>query len=36
MAISTRVPDFATLRRAAWLERTAIVLCDSHRHEEVA
>lgn len=23
------VPDLATLRRAAWLERTALVLCDS-------
>jgi glutamine synthetase len=23
------VPDFATLRRAAWLEDTAIVLCDA-------
>jgi glutamine synthetase len=22
------VPDFATLRRASWLERTAIILCD--------
>jgi glutamine synthetase len=25
------VPDFATLRRAAWLERTAVVLCDVER-----
>jgi glutamine synthetase len=25
------VPDLATLRRAAWLERTAIVLCDAER-----
>jgi len=24
------VPDFRTLRRAAWLDRTAIVLCDVH------
>ena len=24
------VPDLSTLRRAAWLERTALVLCDSH------
>jgi len=23
------VPDFATLRRAAWLEKTAVVLCDA-------
>jgi glutamine synthetase len=22
------VPDFATLRRASWLERTAVILCD--------
>ena len=27
------VPDLATLRRAAWLPRTALVLCDSHREE---
>ena len=25
------LPDFATLRRAAWLERTALVLCDVER-----
>jgi glutamine synthetase len=25
------VPDFSTLRRAAWLERTALVLCDVER-----
>jgi glutamine synthetase len=24
------VPDFSTLRHAAWLERTALVLCDAH------
>ncbi len=33
------VPDPATLRRAAWLPRTAIVLCDAHvddSHELVA
>ncbi|MGH7066261.1 MAG: glutamine synthetase family protein, partial [Acetobacteraceae bacterium] len=31
-------PDFSTLRRASWLEATAIVLCDlvdHHRHEPV-
>jgi glutamine synthetase len=28
------VPDLATLRRAAWLEGTAIVLCDAFRHDE--
>src|SRR4029453_768731 len=29
------VPDFATLRRAAWLPRTAMVLCDLYnQHEE--
>ena len=27
------VPDLGTLRRAAWLERTAIVLCDSLEEE---
>jgi len=27
------VPDLATLRRAAWLPRTALVLCDSFREE---
>src|SRR4030095_17132360 len=32
------VPDLATLRRAAWLPRTALVLCDSFRgdHAPVA
>jgi glutamine synthetase len=31
------VPDFATVRRAAWLPRTAIVLCDLfNQHDEVA
>lgn len=32
------VPDFSTLRRASWLERTALVLCDVHdskTHERV-
>jgi glutamine synthetase len=30
------VPDFATLRRAAWLPKTAIVLCDLFdQHEQV-
>ncbi len=31
-------PDFSTLRRASWLEATAIVLCDlvdHHRHEPI-
>jgi len=28
------LPDLATLRRAAWLERTAIVLCDAEREGE--
>jgi glutamine synthetase len=28
------LPDLATLRRAAWLERTAIVLCDVEREGE--
>ena len=28
------IPDFSTLRRAAWLERTAIVLCDAVEEEE--
>jgi glutamine synthetase len=28
------VPDLATLRRAAWLERSAIVLCDALRDEK--
>jgi glutamine synthetase len=28
------VPDLATLRRAAWLPRTALVLCDSERDED--
>ncbi|MBW2269605.1 MAG: glutamine synthetase [Deltaproteobacteria bacterium] len=27
------VPDFSTLRVAAWLERTALVLCDAHDAE---
>ncbi len=27
------VPDVSTLRRAGWAERTAIVLCDVHRHD---
>jgi len=27
------VPDLSTLRRAAWLDRTAIVLCDARRGE---
>ncbi|MGC4046728.1 MAG: glutamine synthetase family protein [Armatimonas sp.] len=26
------VPDLKTLRRAAWLEKTAIVICDAHAH----
>jgi glutamine synthetase len=26
-------PDLATLRRAAWLERTAVVLCDAFGHD---
>ncbi len=30
------VPDLGTLRRAAWLDRSAIVLCDSFRGEEEA
>jgi glutamine synthetase len=30
------VPDLATLRRAAWLERTALVLCDVERGEPPA
>jgi glutamine synthetase len=30
------VPDLATLRRAAWLERTAVVLCDATRTEDDA
>ncbi len=33
------VPDFGTLRRASWLERTAVVLCDvksEATHERVA
>ena len=31
------IPDFSTLRRAAWLPSTALVLCDVHtsRHEPV-
>src|SRR3989442_581983 len=24
-------PDFSTLRRAAWLPKTALILCDLHR-----
>jgi glutamine synthetase len=28
------IPDLGTLRRAAWLERTAIVLCDAEREGE--
>jgi glutamine synthetase len=28
------IPDVATLRRAAWLPRTALVLCDSQRGEQ--
>jgi glutamine synthetase len=28
------VPDFATLRRATWLPKTAIMLCDLFDHEE--
>ncbi len=30
------IPDLATLRRAAWLDRTAIVLCDAEREGEGA
>jgi len=28
------LPDYATLRRAAWLDRTAIVLCDTLEEED--
>ncbi|MCP5045437.1 MAG: glutamine synthetase [bacterium] len=30
------LPDYATLRRAAWLDRTAIVICDAFEEEREA